>query len=306
MITHLRSHFTDSKPTHTVLVSAFLLLAGAGVVLGLERLPFDALDWEVFCVALADPWNAYQNPGFFNPPWTIWILAPLTRLPHSTGLLRLLTLLVFAMLVRNRGGDWRHLLLVFTSVPLLFQVANLNIEWIPALAFLIGQRGIGLALLLVKPQSGVLAALAWLREMSLTRRGGWFRAGWTLLFPTSLSLLVSFMLYGLWPLQVLEHARTLHGMGVVEMGWNASLFPWTIPFGLWWMFRAWQTADEFLGVSATLALSPYFGLYGLSLWFSLFVLRHRERPILSWLVWLALWGVYVLRHFPGLGSQVWA
>jgi|GEM_PF-1677360 len=297
-----RPHFTTFKSPPSILLIALLLLAGAGIVLALEQLPFEALDWNVFRAALADPWRAYQYPGFFNPPWTIWILAPLTRLPYSTGLLRLLTLVVFALLVWKRGGDWRHLLLVFTSVPLLYQVANLNIEWIPALAFLVGQRGIGLALLLVKPQSGLLAALAWLRETPAASGASAVRAGWILLLPTLLLLAISFLLYGGWPLQVFENARSLNGSGVITMDWNASLFPWTVPLGLWWMFRAWKTADEFLGVSATLALSPYFGLYGLSLWFVLFVLRHRERPALGWLVWMVLWGAYVLRHLPG----VWA
>ncbi|MEW5891356.1 MAG: hypothetical protein AB1768_20530, partial [Pseudomonadota bacterium] len=226
-------------------------------------------------------------------PWALWLLAPLARLPYSTGWVRLLTLLTFVTVARKRGADGAGLILLATSAPLLFLVANANIDFLPALAFLLAPAW-GLPLLLIKPQTGVFAALAWLR-----RAGRDWRGLARLLAPTLALFAASLLVYGWWLDDALRNIRTMQSVGLPQVGWNTSVFPWGVPLGLYFAWRAWRQADEFHGVTATLLLSPYTPLYSMSLWYALFVGRARRWA--AALVWVCFWLIYVW-HYGGVGA----
>ena len=100
-----------------------------------------------------------------------------------------LNLFVIGLLVIKRKGDGLALFLTLTSYPLLALIANGSLEWIPALGFIF-QNGWGLPLLMVKPQSGILAALAWF--MAAKNKALFF-------IPAVLTILLSFVIWGNWP-----------------------------------------------------------------------------------------------------------
>jgi hypothetical protein len=256
------------------------------LVVLLERLPFEAVDWRAY-QEISDIWHPFQTEGIFNPPWTFWLIWPLLKIPmYQVGLLRLLIVASVAAIVVRRGGKWWELLAVATSLPFVYLVANGNIDWLAGLAFLIPHPGASLILLSAKPQVGILAALAWLRKN-----------GWHILLPILFVFALSLIMYGWWPAQALENIRWMdHGKGLLRMKWNISLFPWSVPLGLWLARKAWEEGDEFYGVSATLLLSPYFAAYTLIVWYIL-ALKRRSLAAASW---IGMWAWYFLLFRRGL------
>jgi len=276
---------TTNETTQKNWLGALLLLGlGAGLVIALDRLPFDAVDWYAY-QEIQDFWHPYRTGIIFNPPWTFWLLWPLLKLPvYQVGALRLLIMLSLSALVLRRGGGKGEVVALATSMPFLYLAANGNIDWLAGLAFLVEDKGLALPLLLVKPQVGIFAVLAWLRK-----------SGWRILLPAAGVALLSLAVYGWWPAEALANIQGMGGVGLTRMPWNASLFPWGAPLGLWLAWLAWKKSDEFYGVSATLLLFPYYGHYTLSVWYALALTRFNKTPLgrlgLA-LFWLGSWVWY--------------
>ena len=100
------------------------------------------------------------------------------------------------------------------------------------------------------------------------------------LWPVTLALLISLVLFGLWPLRAAE---------TTALWWNASLWPWSIPVGLallgWSIYaRDWRGA-----VAASPLLSPYVLLHA---WAGA-VLATIGNTRLFVLVVVLLWGLVV-------------
>jgi len=248
------------------------------------------VDWGLYQKALADPARAYELQ-FFNPPWALWVLLPLCALPYPVGLLRLFTIFIFLGLTQQRGSDLARIALLGTSLPFLHLLANGNIDALPALAFLLADKGLGLALLLIKPQAGFFAVLAWLKGLD-------WRGALKLAAPTLALLSASLWLYGGWPLALYENILTTRGVGLAQVTWNAAWFPWSLPLGLVFLWRAWRDTDEFYGVTATLLVSPYVSIYSWTLWYALFLPRVRLRY--AALVWVFFWSLQFIYFFNGL------
>lgn len=268
------------------LAAGFAAIGILGLAAAMERLPFLPVDWFLYEKVLHNPLEPYQF-NYFNPPWTIWLLLPLSAFTYQAGMLRLLTLIVFLALLRSRGGDLVSAVLLATSAPMLFLIANGNIEFLPALGLLIPAREIGLIFLLTKPQAGILATLAWVRSSGGQRL-------WLLPLPALAVFLISLVVYGWWPAEVVSNIIHMKAVGLTHVEWNTALFPWSIPAGLYFLWRTWRDADEYHGVTATWLLSPYLPLYTLTIWLALFLAREKRRWIVV-PVWLLLWVVYLWR-----------
>lgn len=254
-------------------------------VVGLfDRLLFDPVDWWIYRQALNHPLDPYRL-DFFNPPWAMWFLFPFRGLPQDVGWVRLITLLVFFALVWRQSEDIVKALLLATSVPLLYLIANANIDFLPALAFLLPNKGWAFVLLTIKPQTGVLAVLAWLKRIK-----SW-KAALGLLLPFLALLVVSLFLYGFWPAAVWRNMAEMQNVGLTRVSWNTSLFPWSIPLGVYFAWRTWKEMDEFYGVTASALLSPYLPLYSLSLWYALFL--GRASRLSATMVWVGFWLIYI-------------
>lgn len=280
---------TPSSTTSTLerlflYVFLFLFLGQALLVAAalLDRPPsvYVMDDWQVF--RALDLRRVYDMPLYFNPPWAAWLVFPLTRLPYyQQGIVRLLTMSVFtALVVRGGGADWRRLALVFTSAPMLRLIVGGNIDWLPALAFLVEDKALGIVLLSVKPQAGIFAALGWVR-----------RHGWRSLWLLGCVALLSLALDWRWPLEWWRNVTEFRQAGLLAAWWNISLFPWGALPGLVLLYLAWKGGDELQGVTATLLLSPYFAFYTLALWYAL--LARRARIWQAALVWAGLWALNV-------------
>jgi hypothetical protein len=254
-----------------LLVSPLMILAFAMV------LPQSGDFQDAFWPAARLPFDPYQVPAFLNPPWVALILAPLRLLSFKYALAvnAFLNCAITILVVARNGGRWKNILLTLTSAPFLILMSNGNIEWLPMLAFII-PSGWGMAFLLSKPQTGILAALIWFKQS---------RRRFLLLIPPAALIVVSFLVWGWWPGQMLFH--TSYNGGSVSVGpWNFSPWPWLVPVGLILLYQAWKREDELLAVASTLCLTPYLAIYSLTLYMALLAAR---KPRLAWIAWIILW-----------------
>lgn len=242
-------------------------------------------DWQTnFYPVSKIPLHPYIIRTFNYPPWTALILFPLGFFSEyaSSVINSCLNIIVIGLLVVKRKGDVFSLILTLTSFPFIALIANNNIEWIPALGFIL-QNGWGLPLLLTKPQSGIFALLSWL---TLVKNKMLF------LVPTIIIIIISFIVWGNWIASVLESIKFWNLLNADLYHYNLSLFPWTIPIGLGLIFFILKNKpkeSEILGVLATFCLLPYFASQALIILFALISVSHRRIAIISWIfLWLFL------------------
>jgi len=132
------------------------------------------------------------------------------------------------------------MLLVFTSLPFFNLVWTNNVDWIAMLALLVPAM-LGLPLLAAKPQAiGGVSVIWWKRSTNKIR----------LLTPLIVVVILSFLIWGLWPLRM----KPVH-----ETAWNFAPWPFLIPLGLYMLYRAYRSDDAFLAAAATPFLVPYIG-----------------------------------------------
>lgn len=248
-------------------------------------LPLPPGDWQLnFYPVSKIPLHPYEIKTFNYPPWTALIVLPLRFFSINTSSVinSCLNIIVIGLLVYKRKGDVFSLILTLTSFPFFALLANNNIEWIPALGFIL-QNGWGLPFLLVKPQSGIVAALSWFYQA---------RNKILFLVPTIIIILFSFIVWGNWIASVLASLKFYNLLNADLYHFNLSLFPWTIPIGLgliFYILRYKPRESEILGGLATFCISPYFAAQALIIIFALISASHRRISILLWiLLWLFL------------------
>lgn len=199
-----------------------------------------SLAWFVFCASI--PWynntdwipirrgvldiihgsNPYSaNSGFFNPPWIAIPLLPLALFPETFGahLNSLIGFFVFGYIVYRLRAKPVAALLFFLSPPVFVSLIFSNVDWLPALGLILPPQ-IGLFFIMTKPQIGLGIAVYWIWESYQT---GGIKKVLKTVAPISLAFLVSFAIYGLYPLQ---------SNRLIDIWWNTSFWPASLPIGL--------------------------------------------------------------------------
>jgi len=250
--------------------------------------PTPSVDWrDSFYPVSGNPLDPYAVRSFMNLPWAALLLYPLHFFSENTSLAinTSLNLVVFGALVKYKKGNLLSIFLTLTSFPFMALLANGGIEWIPA-AGLFFQNGLGIFLLLTKPQSGLLAGMDWfLRSKNKVL---------LLVFPM-LGILVSLVLWKDWPVKILANVYYVQNSQFKLSDWNMSLFPWSIPVGLglvFYVIKRKPANGELLGIIATFCLVPYFAPHSLII---LFALLSVSCPRGSIAVWFLLW-LYPVMH----------
>lgn len=189
-----------------------------------------------------------------NPPWVFLLLSPIAMLPPKVGSSVIFTAYLFAMgfaayKMKAKPAGLAAFLLSFVVIS---GAVNGQIDFLVVLGLFLPPRW-GLFLVLTKPQVGIAVAIYWAVEA--VRTGG-LRQLIQVFFPVSVAFLLSFGLYGFWPL------------GVMRFGtapWNVSLFPWSILPGLALMFLAIRRQNSKLALPVSPMLSPYLAPHSLAL-----------------------------------------
>jgi len=224
------------------LVAVLLLLIA-------NTMPF-GVDWRNVFRPAARAIFSWQSPfsvsGYFNAPWAVIPLIPLALLPESYGYatLVLLSLAGFAYTAHRLGGKTIAVVAILISPPVLHSLLNGNIDALSVVGFVLPPQ-IGLFFVLIKPQIGMAVAFYWIIEA--WRKNG-VREVIRIFAPVTIILLGSFLVYGLWPLRFEQE---------IDLWWNASLWPASIPVGLVLVVTAIRRRRMVFAMAASPCLSPY-------------------------------------------------
>ncbi len=209
-----------------------------------------AIDWhETFYpaarAALAGR-SPYELYTFRNAPWSILPVIPLALFsePVSRAIYLLISLAAFVVAALRLGAKPLTLGAFLISPPVLHCLLNGNNDWLVLIGFTLPPQ-IGLFFLAIKPQMAWVVGLFWLVEA--WREGG-IREAARVFGPLTGVTLLSFALFGLWPL---TFARSL------DLWWNASLWPASIPVGMALLVAALKRRDARYAMGASPCLTPY-------------------------------------------------
>lgn len=231
-----------------------LILAAAIVTLLLAvfaAIPY-AIDWSMYfrpaAHALLNGQSPYDVPGFFNPPWALFPLLPLALLPEPLGraLLFGLSTISLMIIVRRFGANLWSTVAFMLSLPVMFGLYNGNIDWLAMLGFIMPPP-IGMLFVTIKPQIGMAVVIFWLFEAWQQNR--WWGVTKTIL-PTIVVVLISFLVWGFWPLEMLN-ARADND------AFNTLVWPWSIPLGIFLLIQGLRKHSMPTVIPASLCLSPY-------------------------------------------------
>jgi hypothetical protein len=232
-------------------------------------------DWETYHIAAQDWLHPYNEPKFVGMP-TVLLALPHVFLSLEIGNAINMTLhaIVLTSIIRVYSGGLTAVLVTFTSPMFLHLAMTNNIDWIPALAFLLPPMW-GLPFLIAKPQMLGGAALIW-----------WKRQGFSIkmLIPSIVVILISLLIWGFWLPDVIAGSRE-----VQSTAWNFAPFPVGIPLGLYLLYKAYRMDDEVMAAAATPLLVPYFAPYSLVPLMALLGSRYKTIAIvIYWGAWFAL------------------
>jgi hypothetical protein len=191
--------------------------------------------------------NPSSVPTFRNVPWTILLLSPFALFSEDTGgvLYFIASIAGYAWVAyRLKASPLAFTAFMFSS-PVVYGLRMLNVDFLVLIGFTL-PAPIGLFLVLIKPQMGIGMALYWLVEA--WREGG-MRSVARTFAPVTISLAVSFLIFGNW--------ITGRQSDLLGSFWNAGFWPWALPIGL--VLTALSIRDRRMdyGMAASPFLSPY-------------------------------------------------
>jgi len=255
------------------------------------------LDWiYTYAPAALAVWHGqspYSVPIFFAAPWATLPLIPFAIMPFAIGRWCLLItgLCAYALIAYRLGAKPLIMAFILLSYPVLSDIANGNIEWMPMLGFIFPPQ-IGLIFVLIKPQVGIGIAIYWFVEA--WREGGIRQIARTFSIVIVLYL-ISFALYGFWPLYF-RNTLTLaeQTQSTLGLNYNSSLWPLGSIIGLALMVKSIIAKTKHLSIMASPFLSPYalIATYGTSL------LALCDTPWIFIVAWLLTWFPAVLKLLP--------
>jgi hypothetical protein len=191
----------------------------------------------------------YLFGRFFNPPWLLLVLSPFALLPEKFGFscFFVASYLGFAYLAYKMGAKPLAFFFFLASQPVIACVKTGNVDWIALMGVLMPPN-IGLLFVLIKPQVGIGIALYWsIQEWKKSRFKGLLK----LYFPTILALILSILVFGLWPLDIFK----IYNLG--DARYNDSIWPVGIPVGLVLLTSALKNFELRKFIAFPPFLSPY-------------------------------------------------
>jgi len=236
--------------TKTHINYAFLILLFVFAVLFVHwYIPVRGIDWKEYFRPSAQSIIHMESPygdGFYNAPWALLPLIPISFLSPEYGGAVLYALNIFCFVFAGFKLKMNPIsLIVFLLFSgMIWNSNNGNIEGILSLGFILPPQ-IGLFFVLAKPQFGIGVALYW-GVVAWTEGGN--KKVFYLFLPVSIAFLFSFLVFGFWP----AYAPIL-----VNVSWNSSIFPYGIPIGLLLLTLAIIKKKPGLAIASSPFFAPY-------------------------------------------------
>ena len=233
------------------LLTALAIVAGL-ILVSFLTAPFvpPGVDWRISfrpaALTLLSGESPYDKVYIIHAPWALLMLAPFALFPENVGRVMLLFcgLASYTFIARRLGAKPIAIIFLLLSPVVMHMLLNGNIDWLASFGFILPPQ-IGLFFIAIKPQIGIAVAPFWLIEA--WRQGGWKQV-LTTFAPFTIVLLLSFAIFGLWPLGAVE---------VTGVSFNASLWPLSIPVGLALLVTAIRKRRIEYAMAASPCLSPY-------------------------------------------------
>ena len=228
------------------------------VLLSIELVPdlFLGYDWihtyRPAALAMARGDSPYSVDIFYAAPWALLPLIPLALLPEQIGVICifLLGLVAFSLIPYKLGAKPASMVIFLLSASVVGCLLWGNIEWMPLLAIIL-PAPIGLIFAIIKPQVGIGIVIYWF--FSILRSKGIKEVVKTFL-PVTILTLMSFWVYGLWPLRFQE---TLELSNTSQLNYNSSIWPQGVFIGIWLLYKAIKNEQTKTAMAASPFLSPY-------------------------------------------------
>jgi hypothetical protein len=236
-----------------------------------------------FTSALSHLDNPYESAGFFNMPWAMVLLIPFDPMPLELAAFVQIVLyfVLLALIVHKFGGGRMALLVALTSALALDAALEINIDWMVCIGLLVPPMWSG-PFLLVKPQT------AFGYVFSFSRRD-FVRATIVVLA----TVLIAFVLWGNWPLNLVENMRRYETNILVNIA-PLSILPdiVSIGIGLALGFYGFRKRDAILCILAGLFFIPYTAPSSVLVAFTLAATRWpRAALVVSILCWIIVGGI---------------
>jgi hypothetical protein len=243
-----------SAPRSKKLILAILILAALPILY--YSVPIGQ-DWIQFfrpaTLSLIHGQNPYAIQDFHNAPWTLIPFIPFALMPEKAGRAGffLLNFIGFFYTAYKLGAKPISLILFMTSYPVINCLNGGGIDWLPMLSF-VTPAPVSLIFAAMKPQVGIGMGVYWLFE---SWRVGRVRTIVRNFLPVTLMLCASFALYGFWILTF---------VGKSQNSVNMSLFPYSVPLGLYLLWVAITQRRARPAMAAGPFLAPYHTLFTLA------------------------------------------
>lgn len=251
-------------------------------IIMMSLVPQSGIDWEYAFRPAALALLRFESPftitPFYSVPWVLLPLLPFAILPEWVGrfFVQIIGLIAYAYLANHFTSRKSEVIIFMLSPMVLQNLFYANIDSL-ALLGLILPPVYGLFFVFVKPQIGLGIALYWLYEAILEKRAIRTFA------PFACALLLTFLLFGLWPLRFNQLLSINASIGVI----NTSLFPWSLPLGIFFILAAWRKSDQRFAIAASPFLSPHVMFYSWAVCL-LPILSSKKWFYLGWAIsWLA-------------------
>lgn len=244
------NNFKDLPVRQKLVLAATIAVAALALTLFMSIYLPPPVDWHLFFrPAAQEVWHGrspYSVEGFPMPLWVLLPIMPLALLPENVGgaLFLLLNLTVFIYVAYRLRATAITMIIFLLSPPVLHSLLNGNVDSFVLLGFVLPPP-IGLFFLSIKPQIGTGVALFWLVE---AWRKGKLKEVIKFFAPVSVTWLASVLVFGTW---------FLNWENKVDLWWNASLWPLSIPIGLALLVAAVRLRRKEFAMAAAPCLSPY-------------------------------------------------
>lgn len=227
---------TSDRSTLSKIMRLILaLLLGIVAWILFAHIPVTYNDWMTYFKPASLNWlSPYDIRGVYNPPWTFLILYPFAALSAPWGAAGLILISVIGIALYTRS-PWKTMA-VTTSAPFLLLLVVGQLDGL-ILYGLMAPYGLGLPIILIKPQ-GVF--------MTILRRIN----RWSLLVIT-LTVVISVLIWGFWWQNNLL-------TGIPDRPHNVSLFPYTIIPGVVVAYLGLKRDSDAFLCLASLCFSPFF------------------------------------------------
>ncbi|HSG44117.1 MAG TPA: hypothetical protein VLA72_13255 [Anaerolineales bacterium] len=240
------------KVTFLAILVLFLIVLGAKLVPSL----FLGYDWihtyRPAALAMARGESPYTVDIYYAAPWALLPLIPIALLPKQAGIICifLLGLSAFAYTAYKLGAKPVSMIIFLLSASVVGCLLWGNIEWMPLLAIVL-PAPIGLIFAVIKPQVGIGIVIYWLFKILKTEG---FKSVIKAFLPVTILTLLSFWMYGLWPLRF---QQTLDLSNSSSLDYNSTIWPQGAFIGIWLLYKAIKSHHARTAMAASPFLSPY-------------------------------------------------